>query len=244
MASALPLAMANNDLVVSSLVRCLTIAGSDSSGGAGIQADLKTFAALGVYGMSAITAITAQNTHEVRAIHPVPADIIKQQIQAVAQDIGVSSVKIGMLDDCETIEAVKEALEQIHLDASRTHTPDPTLLNPAAAVVSSSPPSQFIPVVLDPVLIRLVCCPLGIRAVCGDLYFACLEAHCMSRFAIGFLLFLLYFSFFSLFPLSSFLSRSFPSLSFRTALLVARCTTRTQSNPAHSCRAWSPCCLW
>ena len=75
----------------------LTIAGSDSSGGAGIQADLKTFAALGVYGAIVITALTAQNTQGVTAIHDVPADFIAAQIDAVFSDLDVAAVKIGML---------------------------------------------------------------------------------------------------------------------------------------------------
>jgi hydroxymethylpyrimidine kinase/phosphomethylpyrimidine kinase len=72
----------------------LTIAGSDSSGGAGIQADLKSFVALGVYGASAITAITAQNTHGVSAVHPVPADIVAAQITAVPSDLDIRAVCI------------------------------------------------------------------------------------------------------------------------------------------------------
>src|SRR5665647_2855751 len=75
----------------------VTIAGSDSSGGAGIQADLKTFAALGVYGASAITALTAQNTQRVSAIYDVPADFIAAQIDAIFSDLDVGAVKIGML---------------------------------------------------------------------------------------------------------------------------------------------------
>ncbi|HEY5215632.1 MAG TPA: bifunctional hydroxymethylpyrimidine kinase/phosphomethylpyrimidine kinase, partial [Pseudolabrys sp.] len=75
----------------------VTIAGSDSSGGAGIQADLKTFAALGVYGACAITALTAQNTQRVSAIYDVPADFITAQIDAVFSDLDVGAVKIGML---------------------------------------------------------------------------------------------------------------------------------------------------
>jgi hydroxymethylpyrimidine/phosphomethylpyrimidine kinase len=88
----------------------LTIAGSDSSGGAGIQADLKTFSALGVYGASAITALTAQNTTGVSAIHPVPADFIGAQIDAVFADLAVGAVKIGMLGTEAAILAVADRL--------------------------------------------------------------------------------------------------------------------------------------
>lgn len=90
--------------------RALTIAGSDSGGGAGIQADLKTFSALGCFGMSAITALTAQNTSEVTGIFPVPPDFIGQQIDAVLDDIGVDAVKIGMLHSPEVIETVASHL--------------------------------------------------------------------------------------------------------------------------------------
>jgi hydroxymethylpyrimidine/phosphomethylpyrimidine kinase len=90
--------------------RLLTIAGSDSGGGAGIQADLKAFAACGAHGMSAITAITAQNTVAVTAVYPLPPEAIVAQVRAVAEDIGVDAVKIGMLGNAETIAAVVEAL--------------------------------------------------------------------------------------------------------------------------------------
>ena len=106
--------------------RVLSIAGSDSGGGAGIQADLKAFAACGVYGMTAITAITVQNTVAVTAVHPIPPDIIIGQVRAVASDIGVDAVKIGMLGDEATIQAVAQALDEL---------PDGT------------------PVVLDPVMV-------------------------------------------------------------------------------------------
>lgn len=96
--------------------RVLTIAGSDSGGGAGIQADLKTFAALGCYGMSAITALTAQNTVGVRAIHGVPADFLKAQIAAVVEDIGVDAVKIGMLHAPEIVEVVAWAIDHYRLE--------------------------------------------------------------------------------------------------------------------------------
>jgi hydroxymethylpyrimidine/phosphomethylpyrimidine kinase len=88
----------------------LTIAGSDSSGGAGIQADLKTFAALGVYGASAITALTAQNTRGVDAVHVVPPDFVLAQMKAVARDLKVGAIKIGMLATSAVIAAVAEGL--------------------------------------------------------------------------------------------------------------------------------------
>jgi hydroxymethylpyrimidine/phosphomethylpyrimidine kinase len=90
----------------------LTIAGSDSGGGAGIQADLKTFAALGVHGTSAITAITAQNTIGVIGILELPTSLIRQQIDAVVDDIGVQAAKTGMLSSPEIIETVAGAIEQ------------------------------------------------------------------------------------------------------------------------------------
>ena len=90
----------------------VTIAGSDSGGGAGIQADLKTFSALGVYGASVITALTAQNTKGVTAIHDVPADFITAQIDAVFSDLAVSAVKIGMVSQSPVIEAIATGLER------------------------------------------------------------------------------------------------------------------------------------
>jgi len=92
--------------------KALTIAGSDSGGGAGIQADLKTFAALGVYGASAITAITAQNTRGVTAIHEVPPDVVAAQIRAVLEDIGADAVKTGMLSGAPIIAAVAGELRR------------------------------------------------------------------------------------------------------------------------------------
>src|SRR4030081_2180147 len=88
----------------------LTIAGSDSSGGAGIQADLKTFAAFGVYGASAITALTAQNTRGVTGIHLVPADFVTAQIDAVFSDLAVNAVKVGMVAQVATIDAIVTGL--------------------------------------------------------------------------------------------------------------------------------------
>jgi hydroxymethylpyrimidine/phosphomethylpyrimidine kinase len=91
----------------------LSIAGSDSGGGAGIQADLKAFARCGVHGMTAITAITAQSTVGVEAIHQLPSEMIVEQVRAVADDIGVDAVKIGMLGTAETVCAVRDALEYV-----------------------------------------------------------------------------------------------------------------------------------
>jgi hydroxymethylpyrimidine/phosphomethylpyrimidine kinase len=118
----------------------LSIAGSDSGGGAGIQADLKAFAACGVHGMTAITAITAQNTVGVTAVHAVPPEMIIAQVRAVAQDIGVDAVKIGMLGDSPTIEAVAQALDELPngtpvvLDPVMVAESGAQLLDPAARV--------------------------------------------------------------------------------------------------------------
>jgi hydroxymethylpyrimidine/phosphomethylpyrimidine kinase len=92
--------------------RCITIAGSDSGGGAGIQADLKAFAAAGVHGMSAIVALTAQNTREVTAVHEVPPWFVCAQLDAVAGDIGIDAAKTGMLFSRSIIEAVADWLEE------------------------------------------------------------------------------------------------------------------------------------
>ena len=105
--------------------RLLTIAGSDSGGGAGIQADLKAFARCGAHGMTAITAVTAQNTEAVTEVYPLPPEAIVEQVRAVADDIGVDAVKIGMLGSVETIGAVGRALDLL----------------------------QGLPVVLDPVMV-------------------------------------------------------------------------------------------
>ena len=110
----------------------LSIAGSDSGGGAGIQADLKAFAALGVHGTTALTAITAQNTVAVDAIHPVPPEVIIAQVEAVVSDIGVDAVKIGMLGTGAATEAVVEAL------ASLPPVPvvvDPVMVSESGAVL-------------------------------------------------------------------------------------------------------------
>ncbi len=111
----------------------LSIAGSDSGGGAGIQADLKAFAACGAHGMTAITALTAQNTVAVTAVHPVPGEIILAQVRAVAEDIGVDAVKIGMLGTREITEAVARGLEELPAD-----TPivvDPVMVSESGAAL-------------------------------------------------------------------------------------------------------------
>ncbi|HEY1591067.1 MAG TPA: bifunctional hydroxymethylpyrimidine kinase/phosphomethylpyrimidine kinase [Solirubrobacteraceae bacterium] len=111
--------------------RVLSIAGSDSGGGAGIQADLKAFAACGVHGMTAITAITAQSTVGVTAVHPVPPDVILAQVRAVAEDIGVDAVKIGMLGDATTVKAVARSLEELPDDV-------PVVLDPVMVAESGA----------------------------------------------------------------------------------------------------------
>src|SRR5437660_683796 len=98
-----------------SIPRALTIAGSDSGGGAGIQADLKTFAALGVYGLSALTAITAQNTQGVRAAQDLSPELVEAQIDAVLADIGANATKTGMLSNAHIIEAVARSVTRWHL---------------------------------------------------------------------------------------------------------------------------------
>lgn len=110
--------------------RALTIAGSDSGGGAGIQADLKTFAVHRVHGMSAITALTAQNTRGVSGIHAVPADFVRAQIDAVVSDIGVDATKTGMLASVDIIEAVAAAV--------REHRLSPLVVDPVMVAQSGA----------------------------------------------------------------------------------------------------------
>ncbi|HEX7887713.1 MAG TPA: bifunctional hydroxymethylpyrimidine kinase/phosphomethylpyrimidine kinase [Ramlibacter sp.] len=116
--------------------RVLSIAGSDSGGGAGIQADLKTFAALGCFGMTAITALTAQNTLGVRSIHAVPLDILTDQIDAVVEDIGIDAVKIGMLHSADTVRAVAGSLQRHGL---RKVVLDPVMIATSGAVLIDEP---------------------------------------------------------------------------------------------------------
>ncbi len=117
--------------------RVLSIAGSDSGGGAGIQADLKAFAACGVHGMTAITAITAQSTVGVTAVEHVSPEMIVAQVKAVAEDIGVDAVKIGMLGSVDTVEAVVSALHWLRPD-----TPvvlDPVMVSESGAQLLERP---------------------------------------------------------------------------------------------------------
>ena len=111
---------------------CLSIAGSDSGGGAGIQADLKAFARCGVHGMTAITALTAQNTVGVEMVTPVPPEMIVAQVRAVADDIGVDAVKVGMLGDEPTIDAVVEALDLV---GDAPIVVDPVMVSQSGAVL-------------------------------------------------------------------------------------------------------------
>jgi hydroxymethylpyrimidine/phosphomethylpyrimidine kinase len=142
--------------------RALTIAGSDSGGGAGIQADLKTFAAHGVYGTSAITALTAQNTRGVSGVHVVPAEFVTLQIEVVASDIGCDAVKTGMLATSAIVEAVSAAIEALDLpnlvvdpvmiaksgdrllDADATHAVRVTLLRLARVVTPNIPEAEVL----------------------------------------------------------------------------------------------------
>ncbi|MBH2008774.1 MAG: bifunctional hydroxymethylpyrimidine kinase/phosphomethylpyrimidine kinase [Xanthomonadaceae bacterium] len=121
--------------------RVLSIAGSDSGGGAGIQADLKTFAALGCYGMTAITALTAQNTLGVRAIHGVPPQMLRDQIDAVIEDIGTHAVKIGMLHSPETVLTVAEAIDR---HALQKVVLDPVMVATSGAVLIDNPAVQVL----------------------------------------------------------------------------------------------------
>jgi hydroxymethylpyrimidine/phosphomethylpyrimidine kinase len=126
----------------------LSIAGSDSGGGAGIQADLKAFARCGVHGMTAITALTAQNTVAVTGVHPVPGEFIVEQVRAVADDIGVDAVKIGMLGTAEIVEAVDQALDLLPAD-----TPvvlDPVMVAESGAVLLDTRAREAVATLLLP----------------------------------------------------------------------------------------------
>jgi hydroxymethylpyrimidine/phosphomethylpyrimidine kinase len=116
---------------VTATPRALSIAGSDSGGGAGIQADLKAFARCGVHGACAITAITAQNTVGVSAIYPIPPEIVRAQIRAVVEDIGVQAVKVGMLGTADVTLAVAQALDE--LPAGTPVVVDPVMVSESGA---------------------------------------------------------------------------------------------------------------
>jgi hydroxymethylpyrimidine/phosphomethylpyrimidine kinase len=124
----------------------LTIAGSDSGGGAGVQADLKTFEANGVFGASVITALTAQNTVAVEAIHEVPAAFVTAQIDAVARDIAIDAVKTGMLGSAEIVEAVAAGIERWRLG--------PVVVDPV--MVSKSGHALLAPEAVDSVVRRML----------------------------------------------------------------------------------------
>ena len=138
--------MITKDLHISDMQypRVLTIAGSDSGGGAGIQADIKAISATGSYAASAITAVTVQNTIGVEAVHPVPPEIIAAQIRCVLSDIGADAIKIGMLHSAEVIRAVAEALNEsfIHPHGSQDSGPD-----------GQRPEETRANIVLDPVMV-------------------------------------------------------------------------------------------
>lgn len=119
----------------------LTIAGSDSGGCAGIQADLKTFSSIGVFGASVVTSVTAQNTKEVRAVHPLSADIVRQQTEAVLDDIIIDVVKTGMLPSVEIIEMLASLIDAYNI---RTIIVDPVMVATSGArLASSSTASAF-----------------------------------------------------------------------------------------------------
>jgi hydroxymethylpyrimidine/phosphomethylpyrimidine kinase len=144
------------------MTRVLTIAGSDPSGGAGIQADLKTFAAHGVYGLSAVTALTAQNTHSITGVHVVPAEFVTLQIETVVSDVGCDAVKTGMLATSAIVEAVAAAVEALELanlvvdpvmvaatgdrllDEDAVHALGTTLLRHARVVTPNVPEAEIL----------------------------------------------------------------------------------------------------
>jgi hydroxymethylpyrimidine/phosphomethylpyrimidine kinase len=116
--------------------RALTIAGSDSGGGAGLQADLRTFFSCGVHGMTAVTAVTVQNSLGVRGFTEIPADVVAAQIEAVTSDIGVGAAKTGMLASTEIIRAVAAACDYVHIGRSGTV---PFVVDPVAASMHGDP---------------------------------------------------------------------------------------------------------
>jgi hydroxymethylpyrimidine/phosphomethylpyrimidine kinase len=144
----------------------LSIAGSDSGGGAGIQADLKAFARSGVHGMTAVTALTAQNTVGVTGIHGVPGDFIVEQVRAVADDIGVDAVKIGMLGTADTVRAVREALGL--LDPGTPIVLDPVMVSESGAVLLDEAARAAIVAELLPVVTVITPNVPEARVLAGD----------------------------------------------------------------------------
>jgi hydroxymethylpyrimidine/phosphomethylpyrimidine kinase len=144
----------------------LSIAGSDSGGGAGIQADLKAFARCGVHGMTAIAALTAQNTLAVTGIHPVPGPFIVEQVRAVAEDIGVDAVKIGMLGTADTVKAVREALEL--LEPGTPVVLDPVMVSESGAVLLDEPAREAIAQELLPLVTVMTPNVPEARVLAGD----------------------------------------------------------------------------
>ncbi|HXH15338.1 MAG TPA: bifunctional hydroxymethylpyrimidine kinase/phosphomethylpyrimidine kinase [Sphingomonas sp.] len=140
--------------------RILIIAGSDSGGGAGIQADIKTVTMLGAHAMTAVTAITAQNTLGVQAVHQVPTDMVLAQIDSVVRDIGVDAIKIGMIGSAETANAVAAYLERLSPLPEREGPGVGRPLGEPAASPKPTPPQPLparegsrIPIIFDPVMI-------------------------------------------------------------------------------------------
>ena len=147
---------------MSGTARILVIAGSDSGGGAGIQADIKTITMLGGHAMTAITAITAQNTLGVQGVHPVPADMVLKQIESVVSDIGVDAVKIGMIGSAETAEVVAEFLSSSATSPPSSPRRRASSISSSAEQVKRDPRLRGddgikeggrIPIVFDPVMV-------------------------------------------------------------------------------------------
>ncbi len=129
------------------IAKVLSIAGSDSSGGAGIQADLKTMSALGVYGMTVITAVTAQNTTGVRGVHILPPEMVKKQMDAVFEDIPPDAVKIGMLADCTIMQVVAERCEYYRV---KNLVLDPVMVATSGARLMQENAGEFLTQLLFP----------------------------------------------------------------------------------------------
>jgi hydroxymethylpyrimidine/phosphomethylpyrimidine kinase len=145
---------------LSGIARILVIAGSDSGGGAGIQADIKTITMLGGHAMTAITAVTAQNTLGVQGVHPVPVEMVLAQMESVVSDIGVDAVKIGMIGTAETAEAVGEFLSSSIASPPSSprkrgpnSTQSPTLSQEDGWVPAFAGMTGLIPIVFDPVMV-------------------------------------------------------------------------------------------